>query len=68
MSEWIDVNVSLPPPDENVWINTKEVGVIIGFHQNHYWFSEDADSINHLRITHWQPLIKPEPPTEEGIA
>jgi hypothetical protein len=46
-SGWIDVNKKIPPAGHEVWLLTEEMGVVIG---------------RRFSVTHWQPLIKPDPP------
>jgi hypothetical protein len=72
--EWINVDERLPDETDKVWIwdgNDALIGrwngfegvncgfYIDGTHASCYGFCTDEESNN---VTHWKPLIKPEPP------
>ena len=63
MSEWISVDKELPPLYQDVIVNTKTVGVKVGY-TDQATITYKKPTVNcggHARlITHWMPL--PEPP------
>ena len=73
--KWISVYSKLPDEEVEVWVHGKE-GVTIGeFCPSPYdgsprWFDVygDSDGLRDdviYKVTHWQPMLVPEPPAEE---
>ena len=65
---WINIKDKLPSEREKVWIYDQYHGVAVGSFSSGWWMSADeyADpdelpTILH-KVTHWMPLIVPEPP------
>ena len=66
---WIPIGERLPKDNVEVWIYDTEQGVIIGSHNRFGWSHVygDDDGLGDDRlysVTHWQPLSRPEPPSE----
>lgn len=67
MNKLIDAKVSPPPDGDEVWIFDEEYGVCIGDYYRGYWSANDDnhEPTEYYHVTHWQPLISPEPPGEK---
>lgn len=59
-SKWIDCNDKLPENYNNVWCYIPEVGVCVGYCNllSKIW----SHFYGNAKVTHWMPMIKPEPP------
>lgn len=69
---WISVEERLPTFNEEVWCHDKSEGVIVGtcndirgVRWKHVYGDDDGLGDDRLyKVTHWQPLLRPDPPTE----
>ena len=71
-NKWIKISDKLPPINEDVWLFDEDQGVVTGEywyddnHNTHHYFSigdEWFGSTSYYKVTHWQPILVPKPPT-----
>ena len=68
MNKWINVKDKLPSDaDNDVWVYDMEDGVTIAVYSNDGWVKQDDhyDPTCLYHVTHWLPLFRPSPPSEE---
>lgn len=72
IDKWISVEDQVPENDEEVWVfNNKDEGCVTIGYRNEYGWVDVYGDFDGMRdpflyyVTHWRPLIRPEPPEKE---
>lgn len=61
--EWIPVEKDLPDiAFEYVWVCYGDNQVATAHHLRDEWWTSDKMTISHIKVTHWMPIIPPDPP------